>query len=490
MARALKIRASKQPYRSTAQLSFEEFDSGFAQNIPADNRWVRLAKQIPWDDIVCVYNRVMNHGTGARPINGRVAIGALMIKHIGSYSDEETIRQIQENICMQYFLGFSAFTTEVPFDSSLFVHLRKRLGMEQINAINDKIYALSKKRNRTVQAETLPASSLPIEEQVTHKGKLLVDATACPQDIAYPTDLNVLNDAREKSEELIDVLYLPELHGPAKPRTYRNTARKVYLRTAQKKVKTGKEVRVAVGKQLRFLKRNIHHIQRMLDASPSLSLSRAEYKYLLVITEVYRQQRQMYEAKTHTVEHRIVSIHQPHVRPMVRGKLKSRVEFGAKINMSMMDGFVFLDQLSWEAFNEGTLLMNSIEQYKIRNGFYPEEVAADKIYCTRENRRKLKELNIRLRAKPLGRPAPAVEVHVRPGERNPIEGKFGQAKAAYGLDKIKARLEETSESWIACIIMVLNLVKLTKEASFSLIRKLWKALCDVLNINLPSLLFQ
>ncbi|MCX6278369.1 MAG: transposase, partial [Bacteroidetes bacterium] len=44
---------------------------------------------------------------------------------------------------------------------------------------------------------------------------------------------------------------------------------------------------------------------------------------------------------------------------------------------------------------------------------------------------------------------------------NPIEGKFGQAKTAYGLNRIKARLSQTSESWIATIILVLNLVKLT-----------------------------
>ena len=84
---------------------------------------------------------------------------------------------------------------------------------------------------------------------------------------------------------------------------------------------------------------------------------------------------------------------------------------------------------------------------------------ADKIYCTCVNRAALKDLGIRLVAKPLGRPS-AVQNHLSPGERNPIEGKFGQAKTAYGLDRIKARLKGTSESWIAIIILVLNLVKL------------------------------
>ena len=65
-----------------------------------------------------------------------------------------------------------------------------------------------------------------------------MDATACPQNIAYPTDLNLLNDAREKSEELIDELQAGLT--TAKPRTYREIARKKYLQTAQKKKKTKK----------------------------------------------------------------------------------------------------------------------------------------------------------------------------------------------------------------------------------------------------------
>jgi hypothetical protein len=100
-------------------------------------------------------------------------------------------------------------------------------------------------------------------------------------------------------------------------------------------------------------------------------------------------------------------------------------------------------------------------------------VLADKIYCTRENRAKLKELQIVLVAKALGRPR-ALSNHIRPGQRNPIEGKFGQAKTAYGLNRIKARLQETSSSWIATIVMVLNLVKLTGQVPYCLITMILK----------------
>jgi len=166
-----------------------------------------------------------------------------------------------------------------------------------------------------------------------------------------------------------------------------------------------------------------------------------------------------------------VSIHQPHVRPIVRGKAKAKVEFGAKIHVSLVDGYAFLDELSWDAFNEGSHLMGYVEQYRQRFGYYPQEVLADQIYCSRDNRRQLKEKGIGLLAKPLGRPSAVKKQHVRPGERNPIEGKFGQGKTAYGLDNIKARLKDTSESWIACIFLVLNLVKLAGMASLCLLLK-------------------
>ena len=58
----------------------------------------------------------------------------------------------------------------------------------------------------------------------------------------------------------------------------------------------------------------------------------------------------MYDTKTHSIENRIVNVHQPHVRPIKMGKNKSDTEFGAKIQASLMDGYVFIDELNREAF--------------------------------------------------------------------------------------------------------------------------------------------
>jgi hypothetical protein len=309
-------------------------------------------------------------------------------------------------------------------------------------------------------------------EKGENRGRILFDATACPQDIAYPTDLTLLSDAREVSERLIDQLYHPLLH-PSKPRTYRKIARKEYLKTAQKKNKTRKAIRNAVRKQLGYLKRNINSIHKLLDGYLDVfPLKGKDLKYFYVIQTLFDQQLEMYKKRTHTIAHRIVSIHQPHVRPIVRGKSQAKVEFGSKIHVSLIDGISFLDELSWDAFNEGSHMQEYVEKYRKRFGCYPREVLADKIYCTRENRQMLKEKKIKLIAKPLGRPS-AVSIHVSPGERNPIEGKFGQAKTGYGLNRIKARLQQTSESWIAGIFLVLNLVKLAGMALLSFILNLW-----------------
>ncbi len=71
----------------------------------------------------------------------------------------------------------------------------------------------------------------------------------------------------------------------------------------------------------------------------------------------------MYENNQRSIAERIVSIEQPYIRPMVRGKAGKEVEFGAKISISYLDEYVFLDYLSWENFNESTYLKEQVNKY-------------------------------------------------------------------------------------------------------------------------------
>jgi hypothetical protein len=173
----------------------------------------------------------------------------------------------------------------------------------------------------------------------------------------------------------------------------------------------------------------------------------------------------MYTHRSHKINDRIVSISQPHVRPIVRGKATADVEFGAKVAISMVDGYAFLETLSWDAFNEGLTLQKSVESYRQKHGYYPEAVQADKIYRNRDNLRFCERLNIRLSGPRLGRPLvdKVLQREQRrlerqdASERNAVESKFGEGKRRYGLARVMARLKETAESVICLQFLVMNL---------------------------------
>ena len=231
-----------------------------------------------------------------------------------------------------------------------------------------------------------------------NQGKLILDATCTPADISYPTDLGLLNGARVHTEKIIDILYKSlKVKIKKKPRTYRKLARKDFLAVAKEKRPSRHKKKQARKKQLQYIKRNLAHIEQLIESGASLgSLNKKQYKTLLVLTEVYRQQHWLWENNKESISDRIVSLSQPHIRPIIRGKAGKHTEFGAKLSASCCEGYVFLDRISWDNFNESGDLKAQIEAFKSYTGYYPESVHADRIYRTRENRAWCKERGIRM----------------------------------------------------------------------------------------------
>ncbi len=137
-------------------------------------------------------------------------------------------------------------------------------------------------------------------------------------------------------------------------------------------------------------------------------------------------------------------------------------------------GFARINTFSWDAYHVAGDLIPQVEDYKELHGHYPELVLVDQIYATQKNRRWLKKRGIRITAPPLGRPKAKTnqtyyqkrKARKEAAERNQIEGKFGQGKNGYNLNEIRARLKETSESWVACIFFVMNLIHYEKVYLF------------------------
>jgi hypothetical protein len=474
------------------QINFDDFNQPLGLELDPENRWVKKAKLIPWDEIEKRYSSLFpsREGNVAKP--ARLALGSILIQQEYNFSDEETTAMIQENPYLQYFCGMRGYDGKAPFDPSSLTRFRKRFTAEILGEINEMIIksaldvreAKKRKKDRRSTSEPQPDVSeasdspepcggqcmeaagkgtvCPEETPPSNKGTVIVDATCAPSYIKYPQDTDLLNQARLKTEQMIS-----ELHDTTRgkrPRTYSKKAKAEYNRFSRKRRKTHKEIRRMIGKELNYLRRNLAIIACLLILTGGV-LSKKLEDCLEVIKVLYLQQCEMYKQGTHSVPDRIVSLSQPWLRPIVRGKTNRPVEFGAKLDVSVVEGFTRLEHISFSSYNESSLFVEEIERYRRREGFYPERVLADKIYRTRENLKYCREHCIRLSGPPLGRPPKSYDPDKKQEyrdscDRTEVERRFSLAKRKYGMGTLYTRLQETTMSSVALSILLMNLNKI------------------------------
>ena len=412
-----------------------------------------MADLVPWNTVEADYAAgFVNNGAPAHP--ARMAFGTLIAKQILGVSDEELVCQVAENAYLQYFIGLKEFSEDCPFGASTLVAFRKRFTENDIARINEIMLENAKKDHD--DHDDSPAGG---------ESTMALDATVAPSDITYPQDVKLLNAARERLEGIIDDICIQT--GSPKPRTYRQLARKDFLNWSKSKRRSAKKVRVAISRQLGYIRRDLRYIQTLTEALEP-DMTARQVQLLETITALYDQQSCMHRQRTHSVQNRIVSISQPWVRPVVRGKANANTEFGAKVHISTDDGgYVRVERMSFDVFNESEDLVDAVESYRNRTGCYPDRLLADQIYRNRSNYAWCKDRGIRLSGPKLGRPPKDTEVtrlekkteRQDAADRNVVEGVFGTAKTAYGAGRVAARLQETTKTVISMAFLVLNLKK-------------------------------
>lgn len=437
------------------QFKLTDFNQPMGLKLDPENKWIKKAEMIPWNRIEDKYATLFESTTGtvAKPL--RMALGALMIQKEYGFSDRTLVEQLQENPYFQYFIGLPGFQLEAPFAPSLLVEFRKRLTEDILMDINELIL---KGDDDDDQPTSGVGNCEGSDTQEENKGTLILDATCAPQNIKFPQDSNLLNETREKLERIIDAVCSRE--NLSKPRTYRKKARRDYLNLARSKKRTAKRIRKAIRQQLQYIRRDRGYLRQF--EMQGIVLTENECKLLNVLDKVYDQQKYMFDHKVHTIENRIVSISQPYIRPIVRGKSKAQVEFGAKLDLSIVDGFGRIEKISFEAYNESEVLADVVERYKQRTGHYPKRILADKIYRNRNNLAYCKERNIRLSGPALGRPRKDAVIDKKAeyrdnADRVEVERAFSLAKGSYGLGLIRTKLEETTRGSIVLSILVMNI---------------------------------
>ena len=466
---ALGGKAKMYKFDRNHQYSLSDFNQPLGMEMNSENRWVKKAAMIPWENIEDRYAELFPSEVGmpAKPL--QTALGSLLIQKEYGYSDRELVEQIKENPYYQYFIGRPGYEYKAPFVPSLLVEFRKRLNEDVLAEINEMIAAYNSPDDSDGGSDI---SENRLDENTTketvpeNKGTLILDATCVPQNIAYPQDINLLNEARENLEAMIDQICAE--YNFYKPRMYRENARKDYLALAKCRKRTGKKVRKAIGRQLRYVSRDLGYVDMFVRYN-NVTLTEKQKNRLYVLQELYEQQKYMYDNKTHSVKDRIVSISQPYIRPIVRGKAKSPVEFGAKIDMSIDEnGMARLEKLSFDAYNEEDVLIGAIQNYYKRTGHYPQRVLVDQIYRNRKNIAYCKSKKIRISGKALGRPKKASTseelkiVHQDNTDRIEVERGFSLAKRCFGMGLIRTKLDITTRSSIALSILAMNLSNLAR----------------------------
>jgi IS5 family transposase len=407
-----------------------------------------LYQAIPFDELTRQIPKPRRaiSGKGCKPwfdVKGGIALQIL--KSYYRCSDAMLIDMLNGNWQMQMFCGIQLRNAEQIKDKDIVSRWRSYLGAKldidklQISCVQHwKPYM-----------------------QNTHTG--FCDATVYESYITYPTDAKLLWRAISDVHLMIkDIRKRLKLRAS---RTKHENRKKKYLAFSKKRKKSKRENKKMCRLLLKYLNRLLNHLDE-LTAKHKASTGKG--KRLETIRKMRDQQWQIYFGKQAKVPDRIVSLHKPYVRPIIRGKEVKPVEFGAKINMLQVDGINFIEHLSYDNFNESTRLQGSIHmQRRYFGACY--QMGADAIYATNANRKYCTENNIATSFVAKGKEGKYKEQKSQMRSllgkirSTVLEGSFGNEKTHYDMAQIKARTEANEKVWIFFSLLTSNASQIAKR---------------------------
>ena len=417
----------------------------------------RLHGSIPFKELASkIPSPLQNRsGRGRKPflkVEGGIAL--LVLKHYTGLSDEMLIDRLNTDWCMQYFCGVQLNARCIK-DKNLVswwrCYVARHLDIKELQGVLIRLWK-------------------PYMEQ-THV--TMMDATVYESNIRYPTDVKLLWESIVKVYQTIQ-----GKRKLLKLRTSRSNYHKHkknylgYQRNRKKSKRQDKKLRKQL---LKYLLRLLEGLQE-LQIHHEFRLSGKERKLISHIKTIHSQQHELLYGNRENVKQRIVSLHKPHVRAIIRGKEIKPVEFGAKVHKVQVGGLSFIEHLSYENFNEGTRLKQSVAFHQKHFGEC-RQLAADAIYATNENRRYCNSLTIATSFIPKGKQGKLQEQQatmraVRSTVRATVlEGSFGNEKNHYLLNKIKARTQATEIAWIFFGMLTANASIVSKRIISSQLKR-------------------
>lgn len=380
-------------------------------------------------------------------VEGGIAL--LIAKHYLQLSDAMLIERLNTDWALQMFCGIQLKPYERIKDDDLPGRWRSYLG--QYLDIDKWQLCLAKEWKADMEN--------------THVG--LTDATCYESYVTYPTDAKLIwKSCNEVFTELNIMRKQLKLRSS---RANHAKHKKNYLSYSKLRKKTKRKNKKLCRSLLKYLDRLLVQIN---DLHTKHQVTRSTSMRLETIEKIKQQQWSIYFGKESKIHNRIVSLHKPYIRPIVRGKETKPVEFGAKVNKLQVDGISFIEHLSFDAFNESTRYISSI--YMQRRYFGKcSQMGADAIYATNKNRTYSTQNNIATSFVAKGKQGKNEEQKSQmrtilgKARSTTLEGSFGNEKNHYLLNKIKARTMMTEIAWIFFGMFTSNAVTITKRRTKS-----------------------
>lgn len=402
--------------------------------------WAALSRLIP----------AKKHMTGAPSwLTYDGMFGLMFLKHYTKLSDEKLVERLNSDVVFQLFCGIKNDLFLQPIkDKTLVTRVRRFLSIH-LN-VND------------LQKEMINHW----KPEMNHKNVIMIDATCFEIDIRFPTDVKILWECvswlwDQQIPSLCKAFKLPIPRSKfADQKIKQSTYQKSRKNPFKKTVKRRKAL-------LNILKRGINQYQNLLNQTAGDGLSRKVAERLKTIKTVYLQQEYLLKNKTTKIADRILSLSQPHIRPIVRGKENKPVEFGIKVHMAQVDGINLVEHYSFDAFNETTRLKISILKHEKQFGKI-SHLAADGIYPTNKNRKHCSKKGIQTNFVRKGggkddKATKQIKALLNKERSTRLEGSFGTEKEHYLLKKIKAKTPATQIIWMMFGVLTANAVNIAKR---------------------------
>ena len=329
--------------------------------IDPNHKLVKLRNELPWDDLVDIWDRAYsNEDFWNEKIHPRIMVW-ILIYH--AYYLKKSFRELKEdfryNIVLQYFCGYEELQL-------------MKIAHSTINKFESALWEKNIKEILKIVEDIVIKKQPP-----RSKWTSVCDTTVIPSNIAFPTDINLLEKVRLFLHEFIlenQKITWDEY------RTYSRTARKNYIWYSKSRRISKKDIKKVLKKHIQFVRRNLTQALELISKiedliqEQELVFSNKETKRfeklkkkIELAKEILSQQEELYkEWKLPKWTWRIVSFHRENIRPIYRWKKNNKTEFWMKVDFIKIWKAIILWKNSYDNFHDWSALWESIDQFKNR----------------------------------------------------------------------------------------------------------------------------